>query len=159
MEEDLMASLGPSLLYALLGAEPGDTPEVTKRKQDLLRDGLQASADWGFGGVDVRKTAKTNVNRAVEKEWDKGKTLRERYDNPRSAKGREKKEQVLPMLYKVLYETIEYSYMPQNVALNMAIGRALANAIREGLQQDDPHLAKLYAVLRSVVTEAVDEIT
>jgi hypothetical protein len=66
-------------------------------------------------------------------------------------------------LYDALYNILEYADL--NRDLSMAIGAALCNAISSNSQGDllhDPHirpgLQRLPAVLKPIVTEAIDEI-
>jgi hypothetical protein len=62
------------------------------------------------------------------------------------------------VLYNALYTILEYSDI--NRDLNMAIGKALCNAISEnsqGLLQNDPGIKRLQDVLKPIVTEAIDE--
>jgi hypothetical protein len=69
------------------------------------------------------------------------------------------KREVLKELYRALYAITQSSEV--NRDLNMAIGKALCNAIngnRQGSLQHDPGIQKLYAVLKPIVVEAIDEI-
>jgi hypothetical protein len=62
-------------------------------------------------------------------------------------------------LYDALYAILEGSEV--NRDLSMAIGKALCNAIsgnHQGSLQNDPDIKRLYAVLKPIVAEAIDEI-
>ena len=124
-----MESLGPSLLYALLG--------VNGQGEEAQRD-LAAAVEQA---------------RAAEKDKKKW---------PHKAKygdlERKQRKQVQERLYDVLYKTIEYSYMPQNEDLNMAIGETLARAISgQSIPQYDPKIGHLREILLKGVTKAIDD--
>jgi hypothetical protein len=66
--------------------------------------------------------------------------------------------EVRKALYDALYAITQGSEV--NRDLNMAIGKALCNAIngnRQGSLQRDPDIQRLYAVLKPVVVQAIDE--
>jgi hypothetical protein len=83
--------------------------------------------------------------------------------DPNSPKGKysrltpKQRKQVQAKLYDVLYKTIEYTYMPQNEELNMAIGETLARAIsgQSGRPKNDPRIIR--EILGKAVTKAIDD--
>ena len=131
MEEDFMAM---SLLYALLGIHEMDELETIEREhQKYTPVQRQQHPDPKF----------QDEERAIKYKGLKSKQQRE----------------VREALYDALYAIVEGGNV--NKDLNMAIGKALCNAISGnhlGSIQGDPDVARLSTVLRPIVVEAIDDI-
>jgi len=131
MEEDLMAM---SLLYALLGVH---------EMNDLV-------------AIETAHKQYTAVQRAQNP--DPKFKDEERALTYKDLKSKQQKE-VQEALYDALYAIVEGGNV--NKDLNMAIGKALCNAIsgnRLGSIQNDPGVARLFTVLKPIVADAIDEI-